>query len=326
MGIGNILAEIGENYVRARKQPFKNHRLARVLTHDAKHEVLSVLGKRSLRATGSPGKGQWTPSPWIAIFDPRITTTAQRGYYVVYLFESDMKGVVLSLNQGMTAVKKEFKGSFTAARAELRRRASLIRSRLPEFKSDFSAKKIDIKAVGDAAAYEDAHAFGKRYAINDLPFEEILISDLKRITELYLMLISRGGIETFGDQTEEEKDAGANTITERRRYRLHRQIDRDSTAAVKAKKALGYVCQACSIDFEAVYGVVGRNYIEAHHLVPLSELPENQETPLNPKEDFAVLCANCHRMIHRKDAPRDISNFSRLGNLNALRNYFNSKK
>jgi len=29
----------------------------------------------------------------------------------------------------------------------------------------------------------------------------------------------------------------------------------------------------------------------------------NSPTPPSPKDDFAVVCGNCHRMIHRKNAP-----------------------
>ena len=38
---------------------------------------------------------------------------------------------------------------------------------------------------------------------------------------------------------------------------------------------------------------------EVDHMKPLAELKgEQHET--NPKTDLAVLCANCHRMIHRR--------------------------
>src|SRR5690606_13649385 len=40
--------------------------------------------------------------PWIAIYDKRITTTAQEGVYIVYLFSADMERVYLTLNQGCT--------------------------------------------------------------------------------------------------------------------------------------------------------------------------------------------------------------------------------
>ena len=41
---------------------------------------------------GSYGKGRWTAVPWIAVFDSRITTSAQKGVYIVYLLNKDTSG------------------------------------------------------------------------------------------------------------------------------------------------------------------------------------------------------------------------------------------
>jgi len=49
---------------------------------------------------GSVGKGLMSEPPWLALFDKTITKSAQSGYYVVYLFTSDFKGVYLSLGVG----------------------------------------------------------------------------------------------------------------------------------------------------------------------------------------------------------------------------------
>ena len=49
--------------------------------------------------------------------------------------------------------------------------------------------------------------------------------------------------------------------------------------------------------FHATYGEVGRNYIEAHHTKPVSEMKEGEVTRV---EDLAMVCANCHRMLHRR--------------------------
>jgi 5-methylcytosine-specific restriction protein A len=49
---------------------------------------------------------------------------------------------------------------------------------------------------------------------------------------------------------------------------------------------------------EEVYGPVADGYIEAHHLMLFASL-EGRPTELDPKTDFAVVCANCHRMLHR---------------------------
>lgn len=54
-------------------------------------------------------------------------------------------------------------------------------------------------------------------------------------------------------------------------------------------------CEVCEFDFAKRYGVRGTRYIEVHHVRPLS-LAGPSQTAL---EDLALLCANCHRMIHR---------------------------
>ena len=59
----------------------------------------------------------------------------------------------------------------------------------------------------------------------------------------------------------------------------------------------GLDCYVCGFNFEEVYGERGKDFIEVHHLQPLSTLEE--ATEINPDTDLVPLCANCHRMIHR---------------------------
>jgi 5-methylcytosine-specific restriction protein A len=54
-------------------------------------------------------------------------------------------------------------------------------------------------------------------------------------------------------------------------------------------------CEVCTFDFEATYGERGREYTEVHHVLPLHV---SGETKTN-LADLILLCANCHRMIHR---------------------------
>ena len=56
-------------------------------------------------------------------------------------------------------------------------------------------------------------------------------------------------------------------------------------------------CQLCKFDFEVRYGERGIDFIEAHHTRPLSELDnDGRETTI---EEIALVCSNCHRIIHR---------------------------
>lgn len=75
-------------------------------------------------------------------------------------------------------------------------------------------------------------------------------------------------------------------------------IWRDKALVSKAKKYHGYVCMGCGFDFEAFYGPLGRQYIECHHIDPLSGRDgKNMPTTI---DELAMLCSNCHRMVHRK--------------------------
>ena len=65
-------------------------------------------------------------------------------------------------------------------------------------------------------------------------------------------------------------------------------------------------CQVpgCGFDFAAVYGPIGDGYMHVHHTRPVATYADGDETRL---EDLAVVCANCHAMVHRYDACRELA-------------------
>jgi hypothetical protein len=63
------------------------------------------------------------------------------------------------------------------------------------------------------------------------------------------------------------------------------------------------------LDFGEHYGEMGRGFIEAHHLRPIATLEEGVPVRYDVAADFAVLCSNCHRMIHRFSHPSDLAAF-----------------
>jgi predicted HNH restriction endonuclease len=67
-------------------------------------------------------------------------------------------------------------------------------------------------------------------------------------------------------------------------------------------------CQVCGFDFEEVYGELGADFIEAHHIVPLSY---DQTPRVSQIDDIVMLCANCHRMIHRNGL-KSVSEISQI--------------
>ena len=84
-------------------------------------------------------------------------------------------------------------------------------------------------------------------------------------------------------------------------YRLHRARERSRALLEKAKMTAvkdggRLACQACGFDFATTYGSLGTGFIECHHLLPLSQLEGQKHTRVT---DLALVCANCHRMLHR---------------------------
>ena len=92
------------------------------------------------------------------------------------------------------------------------------------------------------------------------------------------------------------------------KFRMHKRIERNASLSREVKKRKGYVCQICNANFEKIYGELGKEYIEAHHLKPIASL-KGAKVALDPVKDFAVLCSNCHRMIHRSGYVDDIEKF-----------------
>ena len=54
-------------------------------------------------------------------------------------------------------------------------------------------------------------------------------------------------------------------------------------------------CEVCGFDFAAKYGAHGKNFIEAHHKIPVAKLDGKVKTRI---VDLALVCSNCHRMLH----------------------------
>lgn len=84
--------------------------------------------------------------------------------------------------------------------------------------------------------------------------------------------------------------------------RLHHYRERDPSLAKKRKaQALAahgrLACEACDFDFVATYGERGLGFIECHHTKALETLQAGAKTKLS---ELALLCANCHRMIHAR--------------------------
>lgn len=103
-------------------------------------------------------------------------------------------------------------------------------------------------------------------------------------------------------------------------YKITRRIERDSNLAklkkIQFKQKHGsFFCEVCGFSFSKIYGNEF-DYIECHHINPLSQSGETQTT----LSDLILLCANCHRVVHSKS----VSNKNGCMDIDQLKTLINS--
>lgn len=142
-----------------------------------------------------------------------------------------------------------------------------------------------------------------------------MIEYLSRIAKNIKSIVDNEDITTklytIGDE-ENDKD---NTSKEGKvLYKLHKYYERSSKLAQRKKDTYyqehGKLdCEVCYFDFTKTYGSLGKGFIECHHRVPLSKL--DGQTKITSR-DLALVCSNCHRMLHRMEDPSDINGLKRI--------------
>jgi hypothetical protein len=85
------------------------------------------------------------------------------------------------------------------------------------------------------------------------------------------------------------------------KLRVHKVRERDPKIKNKAIEIFvqhngSVFCEVCHFSFEEKYGILGKGFIEVHHLKPIAEYNENELTLI---DNLKLVCSNCHRMIHR---------------------------
>lgn len=125
--------------------------------------------------------------------------------------------------------------------------------------------------------------------------------EMTEVERLIRQGIAEGDLQTFAPTEEEEFGDDFSAPEGRLLMRRHRARERNKS--LRKKKIASVLqsggqlaCEACGFDFEGVYGDRGAGYIECHHVLPLHVAGEGR-TKLS---DLALICANCHRMIHRR--------------------------
>ncbi|PFO12732.1 hypothetical protein COJ70_24280 [Priestia megaterium] len=165
---------------------------------------------------------------------------------------------------------------------------SIILSNLVFFNSPVYLSKIGIE-------FPNSIVSGK--SINSLEVQAILTKGLARTSDLEKTLKENIENSQVGF-TEDDFSFPEGRLKLKQHLIRERNPKVIKTAKNKFKEKHGRVfCEVCNFDFEKHYGEIGEDYIEGHHIKPVSELKEGEETKI---EDIKLVCSNCHRMLHRK--------------------------
>jgi 5-methylcytosine-specific restriction enzyme A len=89
-------------------------------------------------------------------------------------------------------------------------------------------------------------------------------------------------------------EGGILLVAHRRHERNRRLVEAKKRLEIERTGKL--ICEGCEFSFADKYGPRGDDVIECHHTLPLSALKAEVKTNMS---DLALVCANCHRILHR---------------------------
>ncbi|MED1603287.1 MrcB family domain-containing protein [Alkalihalophilus marmarensis] len=171
-----LFKKVLNEYLTSRQQPFGKHEMGSLVRREIRGEIEQLpFIDENYSVVGSVGQGNWAVVPWVAIMNEKITSSTQRGYYIVYLFSEDMQRLYLTFAQGVTETTRE---QMRVIKEEIRSTISM----------DSKVKKddgIDLGQSKRARDYVESVAAYIEYQSDNLPVEEELVSDLHKMISYY---------------------------------------------------------------------------------------------------------------------------------------------
>jgi hypothetical protein len=145
-------------------------------------EMLSDVDQpKKLKVNGSRGIGVNAIVPWIRISDPAKSTSAQNGWYLVFLFSADGSTVALTLNQGVTNKKAvEIIESVSDSRAIIKAHS------YPQIQTSSDPQEsFDLKAPGNKLAklYQAGNIEAFVYNKNSIPSDDVVLNDIRYLLD-----------------------------------------------------------------------------------------------------------------------------------------------
>ncbi len=164
--------------------------------------------------------------------------------------------------------------------------------------NDISYYKI-LASASDARLLrpEERNFYIKRWSQSSIwyaaePEDKNTVSEVMQ----YIKFYNEGIVLQVLDADMSASEGNPQIVSHIRRERSPKLVKAKKEAVLKKENKL--CCEVCGFDFAATYGELGDGFCEVHHLKQLSESDGEVETKL---EDLAIVCSNCHRIIHRQD-------------------------
>jgi hypothetical protein len=162
----------------------------------------------------------------------------------------------------------------------------------PIYSNEMKGIWTDFKGLGQQKSVLSLTGFRTFYNL-------LVKKNMKCIDDIYLNVLmeENKSLERIGFGEDDE-------VFPEGKFILKKHLMRERSPAVIKKAKSNFekkhgrlFCEVCSFDFETIYGTIGEGFIEGHHLIPVSEMQEGDETK---PSDILLVCSNCHKMIHRK--------------------------
>ena len=183
---------------------------------------------------------------------------------------------------------------------------------------DFSDIVNDKEFWFDKSQYGKAESYVRLRLLNDIEDERL---GLNYLLEHGLKGAPQRGVKIKSDELkiyiEKIMQEGKNIeilLEEEGTYEIYEggkssikinKYERSPNARQKCIEYHGVSCKICGMNFEEVYGEVGKGFIHVHHIKPISEI--DKEYTVDYKNDLIPVCPNCHAMLHRKINGRNLS-------------------
>jgi len=134
--------------------------------------------------------------------------------------------------------------------------------------------------------------------------EEVVTEFITRPDMMHALAASLRSSLAAGEPPDLPRETGYENESEMEgRYLLRLHVYRERNRSLRRRKIDSVLanggslaCQVCEFDFAQTYGERGQGYIECHHVEPLHVGGEKARSI----RELALLCSNCHRMIHTK--------------------------